>query len=56
MNAAPWQHEAFLAKRDLYLAVIDGSLCKIGVSLEKRLGQLSISVFCAYKFSGASLD
>src|SRR5260370_35533954 len=39
MKTAPWQDEAFLAARDLYLAAIDGPLCKIGVSRKtKRRG------------------
>lgn len=43
MNAAPWQDEAFLAKRDLYLTAIDGPLCKIGVSRKpkRRVAALS---------------
>jgi hypothetical protein len=45
MNAAPWQDEAFLAKRDLYLAAIDGPLCKIGVSRrpKRRVGGISMT-------------
>jgi hypothetical protein len=43
MAAPPWQDEAFLAKNDLYLAAIDGPLCKIGVSKKpkRRVAQLS---------------
>jgi hypothetical protein len=43
MKSAPWQDEAFLAARDLYLAAIDGPFCKIGVSRKpkQRVAQLS---------------
>jgi Meiotically up-regulated gene 113 len=49
MNAAPWQDEAFLTKRDLYLATIDDSLCKIGVSRRPKRRVRGISTTQPHK-------